>query len=88
MTNSIIDYNVTKKTLSRVYDVNMKDLSNFDDKTMSEKMIEKLNYIYLEPEYDSIYPHANNKRFPSYNVNDRVFRNANSNIGLGYYSNE
>jgi len=82
---SIIDYNNTKKTLANFYKDKIEELPNIDEKMMEKKMMDKLNYIYINPTTSNDYPHINKKRFPIYNVDDKIFRNANSNIGLGYY---
>ena len=83
---SIIDYNRTKNTLTKFYTGKTQELPNINDKLMEKTMIEKVKYIHIKPDDENEnYPHVNNKRFPSYNVDDKIFRNANANIGLGYY---
>lgn len=82
---SIVDYNMTKKTLKKFYKENNQELQDIDMKMMEKEMMDKLSHIYIEPTTSEKFPHIRNKRYPTYQVNDKIFRNANANIGLGYY---
>ena len=85
---SIVDPNITRKVLMNKYSI-----GKFDE---IDEMIElseapKLPYVYIKPKdnlHNVKYPHNRERRLPDYKLNDKVFRNGTSGIGLGYYSIE
>lgn len=84
---SIIDPNVTRKVLTEKYNVRREEVKDM----VNDIETPVLPYVYISPS-DSLdnskYPHSKNRRLPDYGLNDKVFRNGASGIGLGYYSIE
>ena len=87
MNKSLIDYNTTMKFLDSKY------LENTLYKRISSKSYDK-NAFYPNNLYHQIdnakssYPHSMQFKEPDLKINDKIFRNAQSNVGLGYYSLE
>lgn len=84
---SLIDPNITRKVLMEKYSIgknNVPEMAEMEDTPV-------LPYVYIKPNENlssSKYPHSKNRRLPDYKVNDKIFRNGTSGVGLGYYSIE
>lgn len=83
--HSLVDPNVTRKVLTEKYTVRKQEFNEMVEKTETPV----LPYIYISPNENlgsSKYPHSKKRRLPDYGINDKIFRNGNSSVGLGYYS--
>jgi len=79
---SIVDYNMTKEVLYNKYNKEAKKLKKIEHE--NEKMYLYSKYIEPLEKKECKYPHVNKERYPEYSINDNIFRNANSNVKLGY----